>query len=374
MHPVILNKTEKSPLTSSQITFNRQRRKIDQLYEQIKMRQNEYEQALTLYHSEVRPSQKTLADLITEFLLKVMDLTQAPKALNKKERQTLHRVVEDDLNLLFFLLPLSDISEEMKTLYKHVFKKNNNDILPEELSDLKEMLKNDFDVEIPDLGPDDKLEDIFIRVKETLDARKEKERGLPPPKSKSKKELLKEKHTRDLEALQNRGIGNLYKRLVKEFHPDLEQDAEKKSEKELVMKRVTEAYERRDLVSLLNLESECFSESAEPFSEQTIKIYNGLLKNQIKELQDELALTYLNPRYIEIRKYVQKDPNKPLEVMRDFFNECPSMIDQYSGRLSDLSQPLPLKALKQALGVIQKNFDYEEEEQKFLDFLERAFY
>ncbi len=51
-------------------------------------------------------------------------------------------------------------------------------------------------------------------------------------------------------------IKALYRELVKAFHPDKELDESRKEEKNILMKRITEAYEKNDLFTLLKLEAE----------------------------------------------------------------------------------------------------------------------
>lgn len=79
--PALKKKGSKSSLATLQATFHRHRRKIDQLRGQFEAMKKECEQALALYHSSLKPKEKKAADLITQFLLKIQDLTRDPQSI-----------------------------------------------------------------------------------------------------------------------------------------------------------------------------------------------------------------------------------------------------------------------------------------------------
>jgi hypothetical protein len=359
----------KSSLVTLQATFHRQRHKIEQLRGQIEVLKKEYEEALLLYHSALKPTEKQAGDLITQFILKMKDLTRDPKALNARERILEKEVLEESVNLVFSLLNPIDIEDEIKTLYKEIYGKSYDDEFKEEISSFAEMFKEDTgitDIDLSNLNSNDSVQEILSKLMQSVDGKMSEHKmneeafAPPPPKQKSKKELLKEQKIRDLEALQNKGLNTIYKRLVKELHPDLEQNPEKRIEKEAMMKRLTVAYEKQDLVSLLALESEWLGGvdfASDTLSEESFKAYNGLLKDQIEDLKQEFLMITLDPRYIEIHRYTQELPKKPLEAIETAVSECNTVIGQYSSRLKDLCGENPLKTLKEILSYIKRESD-----------------
>ncbi|WP_291722410.1 hypothetical protein [Bernardetia sp.] len=83
----------------------------------------------------------------------------------------------------------------------------------------------------------------------------------------------------------------LYTRLAKDLHPDLEQDEKRKTEKNEVMRRLTEAYKNEDLYELLQIQFEYNADSSENYTEalpeEQLSVINETLLSQIKKLQEE---------------------------------------------------------------------------------------
>ena len=264
------------------------------------------------------------------------------------------------MSLVFDSLPYSEIHDKIKDLYKEVYGKSGLEEFHEGVSSLKEMLKKKtgINIDVSNFDPNDSLEEALCKLAESMEGVMDgnKNKTPPPPKQKSKKELLKEKKALELETLQNKGLSTIYKRLVKELHPDLEQDPEKRVEKDILMKRLTAAYENQDLLSLLALESEWMQgvdSSSETLNEETLKIYNSLLKDQIEDLKKELFMVGLHPRYIEIHNYIQDFPEKPLNGIGNALSDYEAITEQYSSRLEDVSGKNPLQSLKKGLAVAE---------------------
>ena len=81
--------------------------------------------------------------------------------------------------------------------------------------------------------------------------------------------------------------------LVKAFHPDREPDETEKTRKTQIMQRVTEAYEKSDLLTLLRLQLEfnrIDQDHLENLAEEQLKYYNKILKQQMQELDEELYI------------------------------------------------------------------------------------
>jgi hypothetical protein len=364
MHaPTISKKAKTSSLTKLQATFERHCRKISQLRTQLERVKKEYEEALVLYHSDLKHKEKKAADLVTQFILKSNDLTKDPKALNKKEKKTFKEMIKESVNMIFHLLDPRDIHDKIKSLYKEFNGKSYENEFHEEISLLKEMFKKNESfnhIDLSNLNPNDSCEDIMIKLSDIFNRIAEHEE-LPPshPRQKSKMELLKEKKALELEALQNKSLNNIYKRLVKELHPDLEQDPKNRAEKESLMKRLTVANENNDLISLLAIETEWLGDVAsdsDRLSEESLKVYNSLLKDQIEDLNMELSIVWLAPRYIDICYIIENSPQKPLKGIVDALSECDELIVKYDSMLKDISGGNPLQQLKIGLAIRARQF------------------
>jgi hypothetical protein len=78
---------------------------------------------------------------------------------------------------------------------------------------------------------------------------------------------------------------------VKAFHPDREPDEAEKLRKTAIMQRVTEAYEKSDLLGLfrLQLEFERIDQAhLEKLADVQLKYYNTILQQQVDELDEQL--------------------------------------------------------------------------------------
>ncbi len=88
-----------------------------------------------------------------------------------------------------------------------------------------------------------------------------------------------------------KAVRAMYMDLVKAFHPDREPDEAEKLRKTAIMQRVTEAYEKSDLLGLfrLQLEFERIDQAhLEKLADSQLKYYNNVLQQQVDELDEQL--------------------------------------------------------------------------------------
>lgn len=83
----------------------------------------------------------------------------------------------------------------------------------------------------------------------------------------------------------------IYLRLVKKFHPDLEQDETLKIQKTALVQEVTKAYKENDFLKLLSLQIEHIDEKeneGQILADDMFKRYNKILTKQLNELKYEI--------------------------------------------------------------------------------------
>lgn len=107
--------------TRLQRDAGRRKNKLDKLRLKYDNITQQYEQALILYHTEVKESEKLTGKVITEFIFELKQITEKTRILNKNERKSLQAIMQADLDLLFQILPHKDIPEDIKLLYKELF-------------------------------------------------------------------------------------------------------------------------------------------------------------------------------------------------------------------------------------------------------------
>lgn len=95
----------------------------------------------------------------------------------------------------------------------------------------------------------------------------------------------------NMEDFAGKSISALYKELAKMIHPDLEQDEDKREEKEQMMKSLVDAKNDEDLYAMLLMRKQAMllnntaATTSNVFSLQDLKSYNTLLKQKLDALR-----------------------------------------------------------------------------------------
>ena len=129
------------------------------------------------------------------------------------------------------------------------------------------------------------------------------QRSRKPTKTQMKKQRLQQ----EVEEAKKRDLKSLYKQLAKVLHPDLETDPERKLHKEEWMKRLTTAHAASDLRELLAIEMEWLGEESSNLTAATdekLKVYCGVLKEQIDEMKSRTMSLIHEPQYMAMSRFV----------------------------------------------------------------------
>lgn len=286
------------PLSKEQQAFNKLTRRIEKLQKQIPEETKKLEDLNNLYHKEVFPKILELGNLKIQFC-HLLDKKRTGIKLSGIQNQKLHGLLLDFLDDAFSVIEPNDATKE---LYKKYSRSSYEEELSRQESEMKEgfsdMLFEQYGLKLdpsmltenPDFG---KIAEEFKKQWDQKDRSKK-------AKPKTKKQLEKEELERQKEALKNKSIRSIYVALAKILHPDTEPDEALKIEKEEMMKQVTVAYERRDLIQLLQLEMQWIKKHDDSLSKMeasTLNVYIQLLKDQVKELEQELDMLYVNPAF-----------------------------------------------------------------------------
>ena len=129
-------------------------------------------------------------------------------------------------------------------------------------------------------------------------------RGRKPTKA----QLAKEKRRQEAEEAKRRDLKALYKQLAKVLHPDLESDPVRRQHKEEWMKRLTTAHSAADLREMLCIEMEWLGEESSNLATATdekLKVYCSVLKEQIVEVKTQTENLHLAPAYAVLDRFRQ---------------------------------------------------------------------
>jgi hypothetical protein len=297
-----------TPLSKEQQNFNRIVKRIEKLQKQIQSETDKLEKLNNLYNIEVYPNVLELGRLkiqLCHLLHKKRQEIKLSAIQNKKLDDLLFDFLDDAFNVV-------DPDDATKELYS----KYSNSSYAEELStreqamkeDFRDMLYNRFGVRLdPSLLTDNP---DFGKIVEELKKQWEQKESGKKAKPKTKKQLAKEELEKQKATLKNRSIRSIYVALAKILHPDTEQDEALRMEKEEMMKVVTVAYENKDLMQLLQLETlwmRKHDENINSLDTSTLNAYIHLLIDQANELETELQMLYMNPAYSAVHAFARLD-------------------------------------------------------------------
>ena len=191
--------------------------------------------------------------------------------------------------------------EELKPLYDKYSDEGSYDEINEEAAqDAAEHVKMMFSMFGMDLGDDfdlknpEKMQAKLIEMMEEKQSefaeeeRRSEERRAQRPKTQKQIER-EEKQNLETNNI-TKAVRTIYMDLVKAFHPDREKEEAERERKTEIMQRVTQAYEKSDILALLRLqlEFERINQShIESLAANQLKYYNKILREQTKELEEE---------------------------------------------------------------------------------------
>ena len=119
-------------------------------------------------------------------------------------------------------------------------------------------------------------------------------------RTKSPKQLAAEAREEDEQAQMSLSIREVYRKLASALHPDRETDPQERDRKTGLMQRVNEAYDKNNLLQLLELQLELEhidQHSINRISEARLTHYNQILKDQVRELDRQIHRIETTFRY-----------------------------------------------------------------------------
>jgi hypothetical protein len=164
----------------------------------------------------------------------------------------------------------------------------------------QEMIENLTGIDLGDQHGAQTMDELFARAeaemqrKEALKREKRARRkakndaaGAAPGEANQSAAEHREQAAKEI----TQSVREVYRKLASALHPDREVDAASRQKKTALMQRVNQAYEARDLLSLLNLQLEIEqidTEHLNALSETRLAHYIAVLREQLAELKAEL--------------------------------------------------------------------------------------
>ena len=288
---------DKIPLSKAQKEFNRLTKKIGELETEL----GGFRTAATSIQQRIQTEYVPLLRDYNEHranLVRVFDRAHDRPETTKTERK---KLVDLIINLAYDLISQYGV-DELKPIFDKYdaggFDKTDAEADGQISDVMKEMVASMYGIEFDENADVSTQEKFMAYLEEQMQARQadnhqrqqqNEDKRAKKPKSAKQQEREAQKQVEERNI--TKAVRTLYMDLVKAFHPDREPDETEKARKTGIMQRITEAYEKSDLLALFRLQLEynrIDQTHLETLAEDQLKYYNKILKQQADELGDEL--------------------------------------------------------------------------------------
>lgn len=245
------------------------------------------------YLSELVPLVDTSVDLQVE-MVHCLDRAYDKKGLSKTERRMIADLIAD---LAGEIVAERDDAGLRAVYNKHSpfeYDQENATSSMDMKSMLEEMLGMDLGEDFDMSSPEEIMKRAQAKIQEARqqsDADRQAREERRAKRKKTAKQLAKEAQQQAEEQHISQSIREVYRKLASALHPDRETDPQERQRKTALMQRANDAYAKKNLLQLLELqlELEHIDQAAiNSMSEDRLKHYNKVLKEQLIELDQEI--------------------------------------------------------------------------------------
>ncbi len=287
---LILTQQSGKELSKLQKQFNANVKKINDLKQSLANDTAQLRDIMVRIQAEIVPLQQKHNNAVADLVL-VFDKHHDDTFFKKKEKA---KIADFITTTAYELIGELD-REDLKQVYdKHAdtsYEETNAEAESATAEMMKNVMSSMFGIEIEedaDLSDPAKMQEYMHRKMTEKEAEMEAEmEARKANKKKTAKQLEREEKAKEETKNVSKAARTIYTDLVKAFHPDREPDEAERERKTEIMKQVTEAYGNDDLFELLRLKIELQGADMEALTvaEDQLKYYNKILKEQIKELE-----------------------------------------------------------------------------------------
>lgn len=276
-------------LTKEQKTFNSLIKKLEARRVQLLAWESAIPDYQKLFTSSLLPLIDAAIDLQVA-LVRQLDQADRQMALNKTERSMISEIIID---LAAALIAQND-RVELKEIYNEHSGSDYDQQEAADLMGLKSTLESALGVNLGNdepLSQEELLQRFHAQMSEKQQEADVKHQTRQSNRKKTAREIEKETQQEAEEQQISLSIREVYRKLASALHPDREADPQERERKTALMQRVNQAYERRNLLQLLELqlELEHIDEARlKNLSAERLTHYNKILKEQLRELDQEV--------------------------------------------------------------------------------------
>lgn len=303
--PVIGDPGAKALLTPTQKEFNRLISKISKLQQEAAA----FDDVVLIYQKRASEELHPLMEEYNNYrsqMVELLDRAYDDKRIMASERKKLKLML---VELSQSLIQEYDNMEHLKPIYKKYSGSDydEDDAEAEEYTAqmMRSFVEQMMGIDIPadvDVSTPQKMEAYLSERMATEGAAQQERKRIAQEKrdkkpktakqlEQDKKRAEKQQKKAEEAAKVTKSVREVYLDLVKTFHPDRETDAAERERKTQIMQRVTDAYERNDLLALLQLQLEferIDQTHLENLAEDRLKHFNKVLRAQVRELEEQM--------------------------------------------------------------------------------------
>jgi hypothetical protein len=330
----IKHAADPAKLSKAQKQFNTLTQKIDAQ----KKRLLQWQETVPLIQQKAAGEYRTISEEYGKqraALVNLFDRSYADKRFRKTDKAKLeHLIVSITADLIE-----DHGMDELKPLFNKYSDYDYDDDRDESDVEMEAMMKSMIEDALEDEIGDD-LDFAFFE--------KSQDEVLGSQRKKTAKQLKKEAKQQEEAQNISKSIREVYRKLSMALHPDREQDENERERKTELMKQTNAAYEKKDLLRLLELQlqiEQVDQAHLNNIAEDRLKHFNKLLKEQLEELQQEIAdIEYQYKRLLQLPPFVSFSPQ---ELMSTLDRDIRSLRADIAGIKQDIktfADPANLKA------------------------------
>ncbi len=281
---LIIGKSDKAGLSKEQQTFNKLTQQIAQLREELKETTILLDKQVQYYIKHMYPLMQQVTGLRAKAVVLMNGFMTLSKGFSDHEKEALRLLIIHQLHDIF-RYQQEDPDGELLDIFNALSDITYQDLTEQYLAKLRKEAAAHNEEDDPGSSLPMKRTDL---------------ESTATNQRKTKKQLQKEERERLLEEVRKKNVHHLYRQLAKVFHPDLEQDPTRIRQKEELMKQLTIAREQGDLLTMLQLELTWIQEEdrhPDQLTNVKLNLYNITLKEQVKDLQEQIKALFHHPRY-----------------------------------------------------------------------------
>ena len=321
------------------------------------------------YIKKIVPVQNKHSELIQEMIY-LADENFDNKIFTKADRKSICVLLDESIGSL----DEQYINDRIKDIFARRLGENFDDVVNEANSfatnRTKEFLNEMFGMDV-DCDDNVSQEELMHRVRQKFMEQEEQERlreEQSPKRKKSAKTLAKEAREKEAEKHQSQSIREVYRQLAKSLHPDRIANDEDYETKTKLMQEVNAAYEKDDLLTLLEIQlkiEQISQENIDGVALEKLKHFNVVLKKQFDELNIELhnVSTQLSMEFPNLNLYGALTSKKIEMHIRSRIKQTKQIVEDLQTHLEFWKMDIKLfrMYIREVVDLNQANDDFADE-------------